>query len=133
MRLDRKFRFVKKQLNDLLIAALVEADFDYAVDQWGYVYYLSQDTEAFEDVLAEVRSSLFKSWQVLSCPQDTLESYRSAMRGLRVRFAEEVNDDRVEFLIPGDVDPHSWPLESTTSSTDRIRSPSRGRRGRSPV
>jgi hypothetical protein len=124
---------VKKPLNDSLIAALEKADFDYAVDRWGYVYYLSQDTEAFEDVLSEVRSSLFESWQVLSCPQDTLESYRSAMRSLRVRFAEEVNNDRIEFLIPGNVDPHEWSLERPTSATKPIKSPSRGRRGRSPV
>jgi len=32
-----------------------------------------------------------------------------------VRFAEEVNSDRTEFLIPGDVQPHSWELERATA------------------
>lgn len=125
MRLDRTFRFKAKLANDSLIAALGKAKFDYAIDPRGYVYYHARHTEAFEEVLAKLRSQLFESWQLLSCPEDSLDSYRYTMRKLRVPFAEEVNDNRIEFLIPGDVDPHSWSLEDRPSNGKRSKAPSK--------
>ena len=117
MRMNRTFRFMPPKLNAALQAALNGADIDHAVDRWGYVYYHDRDTEAFEDILATVRSSVFESWQVLSCPADAVNAYRQVMRQRKVRFVVEVDNNRVEFLIPGDVDPHSWPLDTLSVGT----------------
>jgi hypothetical protein len=111
MRHDRWFKFADVQLNRKLIALLERAGLACAISNDGKVRYHSSDEEQFEDVLACIRGEVFPSWQVLSFPPDWANKYRHAMEIRQHPYQEELNNGSVEFLIAGDLRPHSWKID----------------------
>jgi hypothetical protein len=110
LRFDRRFRFASDKLNDRLIAFLGKEDIPYAVDEGRYVHYRSENEEAFEDVLARIRSAVFPEWQILSSPRDWTERYRAEMDKRGVNYQEEWTDGAVDFLISREHKPHAWKM-----------------------
>ena len=84
-----------------------------AWDENGLIYFDPKDEEAIEDILARVRNAQFNTWQILSCPSDWVNKYRYEMKRRQVPYFEELNDGQVEFLLPGDQEPHDWELPTS--------------------
>jgi hypothetical protein len=108
MAFSRNFRFLNDRLNFLFIQMLFGSGLRVIWDENGVIYYDANDEEAIEDILAKIRSVQFSSWQVLSCPAEWVNKYRYEMKRRQVPFFEELNDGQVEFLLPGDEEPHDW-------------------------
>jgi len=110
MRFERSFRFADEHLNGLLLRLVGRAGIAYGVDEHHTVYYRKRDEERFEDILADVRAEAFDSWQVLSSPEDWIPKYRDEIARRKIPCYEEVNNGRIEFLLPGRARPHSWQM-----------------------
>jgi hypothetical protein len=104
----RQFRFMNDWLNTLFIQMVASKGLLVKLDESGVVYYDARVEEAIEDILAAIRESQFSSWQILSCPSEWVNKYRSEMARRKVPFIEELNDGQIEFLLPGDQEPHDW-------------------------
>jgi hypothetical protein len=105
------FRFLNNPLNKQLISLLKKAKVKHSLDQNDVIHYQPDDEEMIEnEFISSVRSKTFSSWQLLSCPQEWVEIYKSYMNRHKIKFAEELIDGRVNFLIPRSVRPHSWKL-----------------------
>jgi hypothetical protein len=113
MPFSRNFRFLNDRLNILFIHLLIVRGLRMTWDENGVVYFDANDEETVEDILATIRNSQFSSWQILSCPSDWVNKYRSEMKRRQVPFVEELNDGQVEFLLPGDQEPHDWKFATT--------------------
>lgn len=108
---DTSFRFVDERLNRQFVARMKQSRLQFVVDDDGTVYYSSEDEARVEkDVLSPIRTEVFSSWQILSCPENWAESYVSYMRKHRVPFRQELINHELCFLIPGELRPHSWRL-----------------------
>ncbi len=110
MPLDRWFKFVAKPLNDQLLALVAAAEIPWERGKDERICYRSEDEEAFEELLAQVRGSIFPKWQVLSSPEDWVPKYRKALEDRGIDFQEELNNGALEFLIPGTCRPHHWKI-----------------------
>jgi hypothetical protein len=110
MKYDRWFKFADKHLNEQLLSLVKKSAVPSGIERDGRILYRSEDEEAFEDLLAEVRDSVFSRWQVLSCPEDWVQKYRSALEDRGIEFQEELNNGAVEFLIPEECRPHRWKM-----------------------
>jgi hypothetical protein len=109
------FRFLDGDLNHRLIDCAGKSDIAHSVDQNGTVRCRVENEERFEnEIVGPVRKHAFGSWQVLSCPLESLPLYRAYMTRRNVPFVEESADGEVSFLLPGRVRPHSWKIERTT-------------------
>ncbi len=105
------FRFVDNKLNRRFISLLKRKDINHCIDTNGSVHYSLRDEESVEnDVVGSIRSEVFPSWQVLSCPKDWTEAYKEYMTQHGIPFREESINDELCFLIPGKCRPHSWKL-----------------------
>jgi hypothetical protein len=79
------------------------------VDDEGLIHYSNSDIDVVENVLINsLRSSVFPTWQVLSCPVDWVKRYERYMQKHGVHYRIEVSDGQVNFLIPGSYNPHRW-------------------------
>jgi hypothetical protein len=109
-RFDRRFRFENDRLNDRLINLIGKAKIPYAVDKERFLHYRSDDEESFEDILARIRNSVFRSWQVLSSSETWTNRYRAEMDRRGVDYQEEWTNGSVDFLISQEHKPHAWKL-----------------------
>lgn len=109
----RSFRFSDDVYNRRLIDLLKKRQIRHSVDKQGIIHYAPEDEECVEnDLIASIRTRIFSSWQVLSCPQEWLERYRFYMTQHGISFEEEWDDGQVCFLLPQKYRPHRWKLES---------------------
>ena len=109
MNLDCKFRFRDADLNKKLIDLLQDRRISYLVNKEGLIHYSNSDVDVVENVLINsLRSSLFPSWQVLSCPEDWVSRYENYMQKHGIHYRVEITDGEVNFLIPGSHNPLRW-------------------------
>ena len=108
MQVDRTFRFLDEQLQNRLQAALDEAAVPYCSDDAGAIAYSSADEEVVDDVISDIRHSVFSEWALLSCPADWIQRYRDYMATRQIPFVEEMNDGEVWFLVSSHVDTDQW-------------------------
>lgn len=109
MKPDCKFRFQDTDLNKKLIELLRDRRIWFLVDKEGLIQYSSSDVDVVENVLINsLRSSLFPSWQVLSCPEDWVSRYINYMKRHNVHYCVEISDGEVNFLIPKSHNPLRW-------------------------
>ena len=121
MALTYTFRFVDDSLNRRLIALLKRSGTRHDVRSNGVVRYSPRDEDVIEnEFIRSVRDSVFPSWQILSCPPQWVDRYKSYMTRHGVPFVEELIDNRLCFLIPRRYRPHSWKLD------DRVEARSAG-------
>jgi hypothetical protein len=110
------FKFSDQRLNRQLLSLIKKACIKHRVATDGTIHYSSRDDELFENELVErIRSSVFPSWQVLSCPKGWAERYEGYMLKHGVPFREELIDGQVSFLIPRKHRPHTWKLDNARS------------------
>jgi hypothetical protein len=103
------FRFIDEDLNRRFLALLKRSAVRHLVDAHGTVHYSTNDAEFIEnDVISAVRNRVFPSWQILSCPREWTETYRSYMIRRDIPFSEELDDRQLCFLIPRKYRPHAW-------------------------
>jgi hypothetical protein len=108
----RSFRFIDDDLNRRLIARLAKSGARHSVDKHGVIHYSSDDVELVEnEVISSIRSEVFPSWQVLTCPEECAGPYKAYMTEHGIPFSEELEDDRRWFLIPGKYRPFAWKLD----------------------
>lgn len=112
MPLPRNFRFLNDRLNSILISTLIVSDIQVNWDENSVIYFDEKDEEAIEGILAKIRTAQFPTWQVLSCPVDWVNQYRQEMKRRQVPYLEELNDGQIEFLLPGNCEPHDWKFAS---------------------
>ena len=105
------FKFVDDALNNRLRVLLQKAGIRHTVEKNGSVRYCSADEDLVEnDLLSSIRNEVFPSWQVLTCPRGWAARYKQYMTARDIPFKEEVANNKVWFLIPGNYRPHSWKL-----------------------
>ncbi len=103
------FRFQDEHLNDQLANLLREKHIRFTTDKNGNIVYNSDFEEIVENnVINLIRSKIFSTWKLLSAPDDWLERYRKYMDIHKIPYAVEFSDDELNFLIPGDYNPHRW-------------------------
>src|SRR5438445_7659988 len=101
------FRFVDDSLNRRLIALMKKRGVRHLVGKDGIIRYKADDEELVENKLLEpIRESVFQPWQIISCPKDWAERYKSYMVHHRVPFVEELINSQLCFLIPRKYRPH---------------------------
>ncbi len=110
--MDYSFKFVDDTLNRQLVALLRRSGARFRVDSKGTIRYSKNDVEFIEnDVISRVRTSVFPTWQIISCPSNWAPRYKEYMLQRNVPFVEELIDNQLCFLIPRIYRPHSWKLE----------------------
>ena len=110
--MDYSFKFISEDLNRRLIDLLKKSGAKFTVDSRGVVHY-SKEQERFieNEVIAQIRGTVFTKWQIISCPSGWAPRYKQYMLQHEVPFAEELIDNQSCFLIPRAYRPHSWKLE----------------------
>lgn len=109
------FRFLDDELNQRLLDLVRKSDVQHRIDKHGTVHYTEREEQFLEnDLICMVRDQVFASWQILCCPKDWTDRYRTYMIQHAIPFREELSDDEVCFLLPRNVRPHSWKLPATT-------------------
>lgn len=103
------FRFQDDHLNDQLTTLLREKHIRFTTDTKGNIVYNSDLEDIVENnVINLIRSTIFSSWKLLSAPVDWLERYRKYMEIHKIPYAIEFSDGELNFLIPGEYNPHRW-------------------------
>jgi len=113
MKTSRSIRFSNLDLNEKLIRLLKKRRVEHRADEDGVLDYSATDIDLVEnELICTIRSQIFPSWQILTCPPDSTEIYRNYMTAHDVPFVEEcINGDRW-YLIPSKYRPHTWKLTS---------------------
>jgi hypothetical protein len=102
-------------LNRQLIDLLKRKRIQHSVGKDGVIRYSPDDEELVEnELIRSIRDSVFKPWQIISCPKDWAERYKSYMSRHEIPFVEELIDRQLCFLIPRKYRPHSWRLRSAS-------------------
>lgn len=105
------FRFMNDQLNVVFLKLLSHSKIEHHIDRNLVAHYSPNDDEKVENVLIdEVRHKVFDRWQVVSCPPEWIEVYRTYMKTHNVPFEEEKSDGELEFLLPKRYRPNAWKL-----------------------
>jgi hypothetical protein len=116
------FKFLDPDVNGTFIRLLKKARIDHRVEDSGLVHYASDEHDQVDnDVISAVRNSVFPSWQLVFCPPEWTECYRSYMVRHRVPFVEELSNDEVCFLIPRRHRPHAWKMDGPKSISKKRR------------
>jgi len=111
MSLDLSFRFANEKLNKRLIARLESASIRHKVDRNGSIRYSSNDESFVEnELIGEIRTSIFRSWQILSCPPDWVDRYIAYLTRHDLPYVEEWIDEQKCLLLPRHLRPHRWKL-----------------------
>ncbi len=119
MQQRRSFRFLDKRLNRKLIGLLRRAQIKHSVDEDGLIHYFERDIETVEnDLICSLRTKVFPTWSLQTCPADWVESYRRYMGKRGIPFKEELSDGELWFLIPGRFRPLRWKLDPPV--TDKV-------------
>jgi hypothetical protein len=106
-------KYLDNDLNLRLVALLKKTGVRHSVDEKGVVRYSSKDEEAVEnELISSIRTDLFPSWQVLTCPKGWVGRYKSYMTRHGIPFREEMHDGTLWFLLPGKYRPHRWKLDA---------------------
>ncbi len=115
------FRLVDDSLNRQLIGLLKRNGVQHAVGKNGVIRYSPANVELVEnDLIASIRDSVFPSWQIISCPKDWAERYKTYMIHHEIPFVEELIDRQLCFLIPRAYRPHSWRLANEKAGTQTL-------------
>lgn len=105
------FRFVDPRYNRAFHELVGKAKISHSIDSSDAIEFSEADEELVEnELIPKVRDQVFPSWQVLSCPRDWVDRYKTYMKRNGVPFVEELSDGHLCFLIPQAQDPHSWNL-----------------------
>jgi hypothetical protein len=106
------FRFVDEALNRRLIGLLKKSRVKHSIGEAGVIHYSAADVDLVEnDLICSIRTNIFPTWKVLTCPIDWAERYRRYMVRHNIPFQEELATGELWFLIPSKYRPHSWKLE----------------------
>ena len=113
MKQTHSFKFVDEKLNRKLIGLLErKARGKFRVGAGGFIYYSSNDEDLIgNQLICEIRSALFKRWQIIMCPKDWAAKYKCYMTEHEIPFNEEIRDDNLRFLVSRSRRPHSWKLD----------------------
>ncbi len=112
------FKFLDDGLHRELIALLQKAEIDHSLDKDGVVHCSSDDEEVVEnDLICSIRSRVFASWQVVTCPPDWIARYKEYMRRHAIPFQEELSNGELWFLIPRKYRPLTWKLDDSKQAT----------------
>lgn len=122
--MDLSFKFIDDQLNDALLALLKKAKAKYRVTSENVICYGPEDEDLIEnELISQIRDTVFPSWQLVSCPPDSVGAYRHYMLQHEVPFKEELIDNEISFLIPRSYRPHSWRLEPSAKHREATKTP----------
>jgi hypothetical protein len=111
------FRFAEDDLNRRLISLLKKTGLRHFVDENGVIHYSREDEERVEnDLICSIRKSVFTSWQVLTCPKEWTERYKTYMTQRDIPFKEELSNGQKWFLLPQKYRPHRWQLEKQAAT-----------------
>jgi hypothetical protein len=103
------FRFQDEHLNDQLAELLEQRRIQFTRDKKGNIIYDSDFEEIVEnEVINSIRDQIFPFWKLLSAPDDWLERYQTYMQINKIPYLVEYADDEMNFLIPGNFNPHRW-------------------------
>jgi hypothetical protein len=117
---SNKFMFLDPFLNEHLLHRVLEAEISHHVSADGAICYSPDDEEAMEkDVIGPIRNRVFPSWQVVTCPAEWTQTYRTYMEENGVEFREERSNGETWFLIPRKHRPHRWKLEKSAQGSHR--------------
>jgi len=106
------FQFLDASLNRRLITLLEKHAIKHRVDQTGVIHFSPADEEKVEnDLIGLVRGQVFRSWQLVTCPDDWSDRYRAYMKVHDIPFQEERSNDETWFLIPRKHRPRLWKLD----------------------
>lgn len=106
-----RFKFIDNSANKVFLRLLKQSGLKHRVDKDGMAQYSATiEKEVENEVIGQVRSRIFDSWQVLSCPADWVSRYRNYMKRHDIAYVEEMLDDEIDFLIPKSYRPHTWKL-----------------------
>jgi hypothetical protein len=107
----RFFRFEDDALNRRLTDLLKKSSIEYCIDN-GRICYSAQDADVIEnELVCSIRTEVFPSWKVLTCPAGWVLRYKRYMVQHNIPFKEELSSDGLWFLIPGKYRPHTWKLD----------------------
>jgi hypothetical protein len=111
------FRFAEDDLNRRLIALLKRNEIRHSVDKNGVIHYSPEDEELVEnDLISSIRTRVFSSWQVLTCPKEWAERYKQYMARHDIPFKEEWSHGQLWFLLPQKFRPHRWKLHEEAAT-----------------
>lgn len=112
---SQSFKFLDSQLNRRLLDILKKRRDAFVVDAGGAVR-MSPENEIVlhNEILPDLRAEKFASWQLITCPEDWIESYKEYMATNAVPFTEEIENGDLWFMIPGSYKPHSWKIKEPT-------------------
>ena len=103
------FRFQDEHLNDQLAELLKQRRIQFTRDKKGNIIYNSDLEEIVEnEMINSIRNQIFRFWKLLSAPDDWLERYQTYMQINKIPYLVEYADDEINFLIPGNLNPHRW-------------------------
>jgi hypothetical protein len=120
MSASHSFRFAEDGLNRRLITLLKRNRIRHSVEENGVIHYSRADEESVEnDLINSIRSRVFSSWQVVSCPKEFAERYTRYMRQHDIPFKEELADGQSCFLLPRRYRPHQWKLDEEAAPLPR--------------
>jgi hypothetical protein len=117
------FRFMDDSLNRKLIKLLqLKARGRFEIQPDGTIRYPREEEDLIgNDVICAVRNAAFPTWQVLSCPADWIDSYRSYMAEKKIPYREEIRDRSLRLLIPRNYRPHSWKLQDPQAASRKMK------------
>jgi hypothetical protein len=107
----RTVKFLDSRLNRALVKLLKKAKIAHSIDKIGLISYSVDDVEIVEnELLRIIRSSVFPSWAIITCPEGWIAAYKDYMLKRGIPFKEELDGGELWFLIEGKRRSHSWKL-----------------------
>ncbi|MEI7686080.1 MAG: hypothetical protein WCL32_13730 [Planctomycetota bacterium] len=119
--MEHAFQFVDSELQRRLVAEFAKRGIAHSVGPAGDVRFADDTQDVVEnDLICEIRESVFAAWQIVTCPEADVGAYRAFMSTHEIPFREEISDGERWFSISQDSRPHSWNIEaSATAKTTR--------------
>jgi hypothetical protein len=107
----RSFLFLDDHLQKRLVSRVRAQGVQHRIGKNGALYYARALEDAVgNNVICSIRSQVFESWQILSCPKDWIARYKHYMEAHAVPFKEEMSNGEHWFLLPRRYRPHQWKL-----------------------
>ena len=110
-----KFKFENLDLQKRVIGDLHASNSQFRLLPDTTVEFEKEDMETddygcmLEDViLRQIRGSVFDKWQLLSCPPESVDSYKEYMGKHGIEYEIEIHDGMESFLLSQEHDPDSW-------------------------
>ncbi len=116
--MDRSFRFVDAAIQRELLGRFRKTETRHTIDSTGAICFSPENEEFVEsELIGPVRSEIFPTWQLVTCPVDWTIDYKTYMDRHEIPYREELSDGELWFLIPRKHRPGSWKIEKTLAES----------------